>query len=1765
MMNTKVKLLLTIIWCHLLPVLSAQEMINVRHYSIEDGLSQNIVQDMLQDNDGYIWLATWNGLEKFDGYTFKNYKSYPTDDTKLKYNRLVSIVKGADDALWCHTYDDKVYLFDVRQEKFNDIFVYHPQIEECKLVEKMIPLTNGIMWIIASDGNLWCIDEALYKKDKGVMFLPSGSVPQHGNRVYSVVRDAHDNEWVLTDKGCFVYGKRELSDSRNFNNAKCIDHILYMSSPDGELVTYTPEEGIKEVSIKETDYGIIDLLELPNAKMGIMTNRGIIIYDTQNNHAESILVNENHPDIQPSYHLLSNNGILWMINGKENVIRCDLKQKSISFINYPLSQKEKANIFIHEDNYGRIWILAPNGEFSFYNPITNVFEQGYTYINGEHTYYHATGRKFLIDNQQNIWLSCDSGVDQLTFLNESYSYFSTGHNDKIRGLFVDSKQRIWVADKSERIEIYNDNHDYCGNLSRDGHLVKDKQLVFGADIYCFFEDEQHRIWMGSRTGGIYVAVPEAGKFRIYHFKHNEKDKNSLSSDAIFSICQDTKGNIWVGTDAGVYVYNPLLEDFTVFDRVSDTGDMISRAVTRIESDEDSDIWISVDYQGLFHFDRVQDRLINCLHRDKRKNQLANVTRFWFEEKLCWVSLYDDNLYYTKDNFKTLFPFQDSEGKEPFKDDIINTWIMGPHNCWYIGSSNGLTEINLTTGRVRRLLNYYVRDLGFKSDKELWVGTESGLYIYDLEKGEIAHLTVSNGNDSYALADNAIYSICRDNEGGMWIGSYFGGVNYYPRQWTYFEKFYPRDDIKNFGRRVREFCESNDGTVWIGTEDKGLFHFYPESGKIEKFSHPSIYQNVHGLCLDGDDLWVGTFSGGLSRIDLLTKQVRHYQKGISPNSLDANNVFSICKTTSGDLWIGTTSGLLRYNRDTDDFTRMPELANMFVYKILEDFNGNLWLATYSNGVFRYDVNKKEWKNFIFHKNDSTSLPYDKVISICEDSRKRLWFMTQGAGFCCFNPENESFTRFDMSKGFPSNIIYRMVEDNRGNLWLTTNNGLVCFNPETDDKRVYTTANGLLSNQFNYQSGYKDKMGRIYLGSINGFITFDPSTFVENTFVPPVVITDFFLFNKRMQIGSKDSPLKESIVFSDEVELESDQNSFSLHAAALGYQAPEMNQLVYKMEGFDKEWYNVGRNSVINYSNLPYGTYIFHLRGSNSDGKWNEKERILKIHILPPFYLSGWAYFIYLLLGILSVVGIIYYFRKRNEQKHQQAMEKFEREKERELYTAKIDFFTNVAHEIRTPLTLIKSPLENVLVSPNVSADIRDDLEIMNLNTTRLLDLVNQLLDFRKTETRGFQLNFVECNISDILQQIYMRFTPLARQKKLEFVIECSESIYASIDREALTKIISNLFTNAIKYSETYIHVRLWMEDTCWFLSVCNDGNVIPMEMREEIFKPFIQYKDGFSRKVSGTGIGLALARSLAELHEGNLIMDDSQKQNCFILSLPVKHEHTIAISKSEVKLKEDPKEEDPGQLQQKPRYTVLIVEDNVEMLAFVVRQLSPVYQILTATNGVEALKVLEGHTVNLIVSDIMMPEMDGLELCDRIKSDLDYSHIPIVLLTAKTTLQSKIDGLKSGADAYIEKPFSVEYLKVSVANLLSNHEKLHAAFAHSPFIQTNSMAMTKADETFLKTLNEVIVANMQNPDFCLDDMASLLNMSRSSLNRKIKGVLDMTPNDYIRLERLKKAAQLLREGECKVNEVCYMVGFNTPSYFTKCFQKQFGILPKDFVK
>lgn len=616
---------------------------------------------------------------------------------------------------------------------------------------------------------------------------------------------------------------------------------------------------------------------------------------------------------------------------------------------------------------------------------------------------------------------------------------------------------------------------------------------------------------------------------------------------------------------------------------------------------------------------------------------------------------------------------------------------------------------------------------------------------------------------------------------------------------------------------------------------------------------------------------------------------------------------------------------------------------------------------------------------------------------------------------------------------------------------------------------------------------------------------------------------------------------------------------------------MSRIMYKLDGFDADWLTVGESPIVTYSNLRYGNYTFRVKVSNSDGVWNEEGISLKVHILPPFYLSVWAYIVYALLIIGCSLYTVMYFKRRSNRKHRRQMEKFEQEKEREVYNAKIDFLRMCNfHEIRTPLTLIKGPLENIILKKQVDTETREDLNVMKQNTERLLNLTNQLLDFRKTERQGFRLNFTECNVTEILKETHKRFTSLAKQKGLDFVLQMPEKdFYAHINQEAFTKIISNLLNNGVKYAESYVHISLAVPDTdggnSFRICTVNDGVIIPDAMKEEIFKPFVRFNEQEDGKVTtGTGIGLALSRSLAELHQGTLTMGKGEENNTFCMTLPIVQDTTITLT-TEVEVGTDKINEAPAEqaVEKDNRPTVLVAEDNPDMLAFVVRQLSKDYTVLTATNGAEALRVLDGNYVNLMISDVVMPVMDGFELCKTIKSDLNYSHIPIILLTAKTNIQSKIEGMELGADAYIEKPFSVEYLQACASNLIQNREKLRQAFAESPFIAANTMALTKADEEFIKKLNEVIRVNYANPEFSMDDMADNLNMSRSNFYRKIKGVLDLSPNEFLRLERLKKAAQLLKEGENRVNEICYMVGFNSPSYFAKCFQKQFGVLPKDF--
>ncbi|RDT74330.1 hybrid sensor histidine kinase/response regulator transcription factor [Bacteroides fragilis] len=1306
-----------------------------------------------------------------------------------------------------------------------------------------------------------------------------------------------------------------------------------------------------------------------------------------------------------------------------------------------------------------------------------------------------------------------------------------------------------------------EEHYYFKNLSIRNGLSQNT-------VNAILQDRKGFMWLGTKDG---LNRYDGLSFR--KFKHDAANPRSIGNSFITSLYEDFNGNIWVGTDAGVYIYYPEKEAFEEFDCQSLEKTRIERSVSMIAGDKQGRVWIAVEAQGMFCYDARQKLLRNY----PLSEISSNIKCFTFDSGgTLWLGFYGDGLYYSKDNLATVHPYGSPEdGKREFEGGVITKIVQGNYNCLYIGSvKEGVSELNLTSGQVRNLLaidesgeSIFCRDLLPYSDNELWIGTESGIYIYNLRTAQFIHLRASL-YDSYSLSDNAIYALYKDREEGLWIGSYFGGVDYYPRQYTYFAKYYPKNIANSLhGKRVREFCRADDGTLWIGTEDGGLNHFNPKTKEFHFFEPSAGFTNIHGLCMDGSHLWVGTFSKGLRVIDTRTGVVlRTYTEGHTSHSLNDNSIFSICRTSAGEIYLGTLFGLLRYNRTQDNFDRIPELNGKFVYDIKEDSYGNLWLATYANGAYCYDVSARRWKNYVFDAEDEKSLPYDKVLSVFEDSYRQIWLTTQGGGFCLFHPDTETFTRYGLKDGLPNDVVYQIVEDDDRFLWLTTNNGLVRFDPKTMEMKVFSTANGLPTNQFNYRSGFKDEAGNIYLGSINGFVAFDPRTFAENRQVPAVAITDFLLFNKEVPVGETDSPLKSSITFSDKVVLTADQNSFSFRIAALSYQAPRMNKLMYKLEGFDEGWLTIGESPLVTYSNLGYGDYVFKVKASNSDGVWNEQETSLHLSILPPFYLSVWAYCFYVLFFMGCLVCVIFYFKRRNYRKQHRQMEMLEQEKEREVYHAKIDFFTNVAHEIRTPLTLIKGPLENIILKKEVDSETKEDLYIMKQNTERLLNLTNQLLDFRKTETRGFRLNFTECDVVAVLRETYLRFTSLAKQKGLDFILELPQECFmADVNQEALTKIISNLLNNGVKYASTYLRISLETDEKVFHIRTFNDGEMIPDTMKEEIFKPFVRL-DKEDEVTTGTGIGLALSRSLAELHQGSLMMEKGEEVNCFCLTLPVNQDSTITLSAENVSQVEENscgwEQEETDTKEKKPM--ILVVEDNPDMLAFIRKQLTTEYSVLTAMNGIEALAVLDNHYVNLVVSDVMMPQMDGFELCKTIKSDLSYSHIPVVLLTAKTNIQSKIEGLELGADAYIEKPFSVEYLLANISSLIHNREKLRQTFAKSPFVAANTMALTKADEEFIWKLNDIIQANLHNPEFSMEDMADALKMSRSSFYRKIKGVLDLSPNEYLRLERLKQAAQLLKEGKSRVNEICYTVGFNSPSYFSKCFLKQFGVLPKDFI-
>ncbi|MDR2472577.1 MAG: response regulator [Tannerella sp.] len=1267
-------------------------------------------------------------------------------------------------------------------------------------------------------------------------------------------------------------------------------------------------------------------------------------------------------------------------------------------------------------------------------------------------------------------------------------------------------------------------------------------------VNCILQDSVGFIWFGTKDG-----LSRYDGYSFCNFRHDRDDTLSIGNNFIRSLFQNESNVIWIGTDAGVYLYHVDTETFTCFDAKTEDDISIEKEVNDIKADKEGNIWFAVDWQGVFKYSEGKLSFYDL-----------NVVNAWTlcvdYENNIWVGAHGGLLNrYDKanDRFELV-----ADGKDTGGD--IYTLFQDNYNDIIIGTSKGIRKLNLSTGKITSVFfkdednALFIRDIARKSDNELYIGAESGVYICNTENQTVTHIE-HDPFDPYSLSDNAVYSLMKDREGGIWTGTYFGGVNYCPPAHTTFRRHYQKNTPASLhGKRIREFQEDRYGALWIGTEDAGLNRYDPKTGTYKSFmpdgtSQSIVYHNIHGLLIDGDNLWVGTFMNGLNVMDVRTQKViKHYSKSDKYNSLCDNSIMAIFKDDSNRIWFGTIYGLCYYEPENETFIKIEHTNNLFITCIFQSYDAMMWFGSFNAGVFRYNPRAGEWKNFVHDPANPFSLPHNKIISIFEDGRKNVWFTTEGGGICRYNRDDETFKSYSTKDGLPNDVVYKMLEDNRGRLWLTTNNGLACFNPETGHIKTYTSDDGLLGNQFNYEAGYKSSDGRLFFGCLNGFISFDPLSFTENTCIPPVVITNVKLFN-----GDDKAPrLKKNLNTAKRLDLEYNQSSFSIDFAALSYVAPKKNRYSYKLEGLDTEWsHTVGTHSV-SYSNIPSGDYVFHLKGSNNDGLWNDIPILLTVSVHPPFYKSRSAYVLYSVLLLMALLLIVLYLKRRFDRHQKERLQVLENEKNKEVYNSKIAFFNTIAHEIRTPLSLIKGPVEYMLENEISNEDLKENLKVVERNTNRLLDLSNQLLDFRKMEGKGFKINYIRTDINQLVTDIFARFRLSVKQHRRFFELHLPpEPVFADIDHEAFTKIVSNLFTNAIKYADKEIVLILEKIDDLFLrLTVKSDGTLIPEEMKEMIFEPFFRIGDDSLK--AGIGLGLPLARSLAKLHKGSLALDTSSGTNGFVLQLPVNQTETNGD------VLDDIPSETP-QFSGKP--TILLVEDESDMRRFISDRLRGEYNVIKAPNGKKALEILQYETIDIIITDVIMPEIDGLQLCSAVKSNLDTSHIPVVMLTAKADLKSRIEGLDAGADAYVEKPFSMEHLKVQILNILTNRNKLRTTFINSPVQNTGSIALTQADEMFLNKATQVINKYLSDIEFNVDVLAEELSMSRSSLHRKIKGLSELTPNDFIQLVRLKKAAELLHSGLYRINEVCYLVGFGSSSYFAKIYKRQFGVSPKDVKK
>ena len=1345
-------------------------------------------------------------------------------------------------------------------------------------------------------------------------------------------------------------------------------------------------------------------------------------------------------------------------------------------------------------------------------------------------------------------------------------------------IFIIVKSSISLADIPDK-NIQLINFDIGDGLSQSTVLTS-------------YQDSHGFFWFGTRDG---LNLFNGYDFKI--FRNQPGDSLSIIDNYINDISGDNYGNLWIASNEGLSLFN---YDLSYFKNYQLNQEGTAPEISTVHINDQNRIWVGTK-DGIFTFEQdsgrfykeshpivkaVAENYVTVIFVDSRKNIWVGTTNGLF--------LYDVSEQMVIDYLPEKEPYAISHKRveDITEDNEGNVWVgtYGGGVNKYDRSYQMKSHLHSDDNENKRLSSNFVRALVFDNQNNLWIGTFDGLTIYnpiDEKSIRITHDFMKKDG----LNHGSIRSLSVDQKGSVWIGTYMGGINYYDQDNQRFSHYYhvPNQKGSLSHNVVSDFARDGKGNYYIGTERGGLNYFDVERNVFRQFRKTKNH-TIKSLLLDENGfLWVGTFKNGLQRFNVKYSELS--QPFINSNYpfMGRASINDIEQDQRGFLWLATNKngGVFKFDKKSlkfIDFAMQDSLHSMLentrVMSIMQDYQGNLWLATHGKGIIVFNEAEKKILQYQT-KMASLSINSNDINHIFSDSKNRIWVATNGAGIILFDRQKEIFNAFTTKDGLQNNFAIGIMEDDEGNLWVSCINGISKFDPEAITFRNYNFASGLPLQEINEGAFLKDN-DNILLGGSNGFIKFNPDNMQNNQFIPPVKITNFKLFNQPIVPGGNQKILQKHMLNTREIVLEHNQSIFTIEFAALSYLKPEQNHYMYRLDGLENDWNEVGNIRSANYTNLKEGKYTFMVKAANNDQLWNHQPTTLSIVVKPPLWKSWWAIVFYICIIMTGLFIIRHISHKSAQMKGEIKFRQLEKEKLAEVHKLKLQSFTDVSHEFRTPLTLIIDPLQQIMERFKGDNQVKKQLDIMHTNTRRLLLLINQILEISELEFGVTNTITEPTHLTKMLQSIVDNFQGLAKKHYLNLQFEHNNvpDLMFDIDRDKLEKITYNLISNAIKFNKPYGYILVTLaflekkEQTYSFsLKIEDSGIGIKNELKHRVFERF--YK---SKNMTGTGVGLSLTKSLVEVMGGrinlisnpeegttfivNLSFTMSQNQNkqanqIFSKTLP--EEYSVNVSINDSALDETQKKQ--NEINGKTK--ILLVEDDDDLKTYLRDNLIEKFEIITAKNGLKGLEKVEQENPDLIISDVMMPKMDGITFCQKIKTNPKLCHIPVILLTAKTKDSERLNGLESGADDYLTKPFILRELLVRINNLLQSRQNLKKIYRETLEINNPEIQLNSYDDVLLKKINRIIKENVDSSNLNVDFLGEQVGLSRVHLYRKLKALTGKSPSDLIKNVRMKIAAQMLQQNKVNITDVAFRAGFQDQHYFGKVFKKQFGMSPSDY--